>query len=120
MRVRVKAKSSILTVTAFTGREYVQWEWRHVPAGCEEEARLHPYLEIERIQHDPDSSSATEQVNAQVEDSDVPPLSSPEIEIAEAGLQENDATACLAFTKAGKRCKRKAIMDGYCKLHGGK
>lgn len=41
-------------VTAFAGREYVAYEWRPVPAGCDAEARRHPYLEL---QEPPDSEA---------------------------------------------------------------
>lgn len=34
-------------VTAFTGREYVRYEFRPVPVGCEDEARRNPYLELQ-------------------------------------------------------------------------
>jgi hypothetical protein len=33
-------------VVAFGGIEFVTYEWRIVPAGCEVEAERHPYLEV--------------------------------------------------------------------------
>jgi hypothetical protein len=49
MRVRVKRDSKVLNVTAFGGFQYIRSEWREVPAGCEQEAEKHPYLEIEPL-----------------------------------------------------------------------
>lgn len=34
------------TVNAFTGHEYVKYEWRNVPAGMEEQAKKHPDLVV--------------------------------------------------------------------------
>ena len=34
-------------VVAFGGVEFVKYEWRVVPAGFEEQAEQHPYLEVE-------------------------------------------------------------------------
>ncbi len=47
MNARVSPTCKWDTVTAFSGLEFVQYEWRGVPKGCETEARTHPYLEIE-------------------------------------------------------------------------
>ncbi len=46
MDARVSGSSRWMTVTAFGGHEYIRDEWRVVPAGCEEEAMSHPFLEI--------------------------------------------------------------------------
>jgi len=37
-------------VVAFGGIEFVKYEWRDVPPGCEAEAERHPYLLIEIVQ----------------------------------------------------------------------
>lgn len=50
MNARVRADSPWKIVTAFGGHEYVRGEWRSVPAGCEEEAGRHPYLETDDVQ----------------------------------------------------------------------
>lgn len=34
------------TLTAFSGSEYVRYEWRPVPAGYEAQAEAHPYLDV--------------------------------------------------------------------------
>ena len=36
-------------VTAFGGYEFVNYEWRAVPDGFEEEAERHPFLEIDAV-----------------------------------------------------------------------
>jgi len=48
MRVKVKKDSKISIITAFTGREFVKSEYRNVPPGSEDEAKRHPYLEVEK------------------------------------------------------------------------
>lgn len=35
-------------VVAFSGVEYVKYEWRDVPPGFESQAESHPYLEVEK------------------------------------------------------------------------
>ena len=47
MRVKVRQSHRYQTVVAFSGKEYNKKEFRDVPEGCEEEAKRHPYLEIE-------------------------------------------------------------------------
>lgn len=47
MNARVKQSSRYGTMTAFTGFEFVKYEWRPVPAGCEDEARKHLYLDVD-------------------------------------------------------------------------
>jgi hypothetical protein len=47
MQARVKENSPILTVTAFTGRHYNQRDWLPVPAGHEDEALAHPFLDTQ-------------------------------------------------------------------------
>lgn len=49
MEARVKQSSRYGTITAFSGSEYVKYEWRIVPAGKEEEAAQHPSLEVKQI-----------------------------------------------------------------------
>ncbi len=46
MDARVSQSSRYGNITAFSGREYVKYEWRAVPAGFEAEAERNPYLEI--------------------------------------------------------------------------
>jgi hypothetical protein len=47
MRARVKSDFRWRTVIAFGGHEFVKDEYRSVPSGCEEAAKLHPFLEVE-------------------------------------------------------------------------
>lgn len=47
MKARVKQSSRYGIITAFTGREYVKYEWRLVPDGCEDEAAKHPFLTVD-------------------------------------------------------------------------
>lgn len=47
MKVRVKADSRVISVTAFGGRHYSRDEWRPVPDGAEQEALNHPFLEVQ-------------------------------------------------------------------------
>jgi hypothetical protein len=49
MEAKVNQSSRYGTVTAFSGHEYVKYEWRIVPAGHEEEAARHPSLEVKQI-----------------------------------------------------------------------
>lgn len=46
MQARVKSTSRYGVITAFTGKEFVRYEWRAVPEGCEDEAKRHPFLEV--------------------------------------------------------------------------
>lgn len=41
-------------VRAFTGREYVPYEWRLVPEGSEDEARRQPDLELREAETEPE------------------------------------------------------------------
>lgn len=50
MEARVNQSSRYGVIIAFSGREYVKYEWRLVPAGCEAEAERHPYLEIKPVE----------------------------------------------------------------------
>jgi hypothetical protein len=50
MDARVNQSSRYGTITAFSGREYVKYEWRVVPAGFEAEAARHPYLEVKPVE----------------------------------------------------------------------
>lgn len=45
--MRARAKPGIGTVFAFGGIPYTTREWQEVPAGEEEAARQHPWLEVE-------------------------------------------------------------------------
>ena len=47
MQARVKLSSRYGSITAFSGLEFVKYEWRNVPAGKDEEAKRNPYLELE-------------------------------------------------------------------------
>jgi hypothetical protein len=42
----VNDKTRYGTVNAFSGMEYVRYEYRPVPAGFEDQARKHPYLTV--------------------------------------------------------------------------
>lgn len=45
---KVKADGPGYPITAFAGQgEYTKREWRLVPTGFEDEARRHPYLEVQ-------------------------------------------------------------------------
>ncbi len=48
MKARVKDDFRWNTVMAFAGVEFVKDEFRPVPMGYEDEAKKHPYLEIQR------------------------------------------------------------------------
>lgn len=45
MLARVKADCQYPIITAFGGLEFVQYEFRQVPAGQEESAQINPYLD---------------------------------------------------------------------------
>ena len=131
MKAIVKPDSKIIVVTAFSGREYVQYESRHVPEGCEEEAEMHPNLMVDYT--DPDTHQNLE-VIAQAEDDEVPPSSPAVAEEINDEIDMDDLldlptdeleiitepATCLAFTQSGKRCKNKPKENGYCGKHGGK
>ncbi len=43
----MKARSNrFSSVTAFSGLEYVRYEWRDVPKGLEQQAKGNPFLEL--------------------------------------------------------------------------
>ena len=42
----VNQKTRHGTVLAFSGSEYVRYEWRPVPTGFEAQAEAHPYLDV--------------------------------------------------------------------------
>ena len=46
LEAMVNEKTRHGTVNAFSGFEYVRYEWRTVPAGFEAQAEAHPYLDI--------------------------------------------------------------------------
>lgn len=51
----MKAKSNRFgSVTAFSGLEYVRYEWRDVPKGFEVEARGNPFLELQEDSTEPE------------------------------------------------------------------
>lgn len=56
--MQAKAKTPY-PVTAFTGREFVPYEWRDIPAGSEDEARRNPFL-ILRDDNSPPPPDAVE------------------------------------------------------------
>lgn len=131
MQARVRKGSRIIVVTAFTGREYVQHEFRLVPEGCEEEASIHPYLEVDEdligmeqkalggAARDLAPTSAPQDKNDGGE-GDVPTLSPPSIKEPETDNGDEkqiEDNKCLAFTKSGTRCKRNAGEHGYCSIH---
>jgi hypothetical protein len=47
MNARVSSKSRYGSINAFSGHEYVKYEWRAVPEGQEDSARKNPYLEVQ-------------------------------------------------------------------------
>lgn len=49
LEAKVKDELNIGPVAAFSGREYIRFEWRPVPAGCEAEARRHTMLDVREI-----------------------------------------------------------------------
>lgn len=49
LEARAKQEYRFGAVTAFSGHEYIQSEWRPVPAGYEEQARVHDLLEVREI-----------------------------------------------------------------------
>jgi len=64
--MRAKAKDYPAgPVVAFGGHEFVKYEWREVPVGCEAEAELHPFLEVEVLveaepEHAPEEAAEPE------------------------------------------------------------
>jgi hypothetical protein len=49
MKARVKADYPWSTVRAFAGHEYTKRDWRPVPPGHEQEARLHQFLDVDAV-----------------------------------------------------------------------
>ena len=49
MQAKVKKDYRYPAVTAFSGLEYVKFEFRAVPAFAEDEAKRHPALEIQEL-----------------------------------------------------------------------
>ena len=47
MKAKVKQDYRWDNLRAFSGSEFVKYEYRPVPVGCEKEAKAHPALEIE-------------------------------------------------------------------------
>lgn len=54
MKAKVKADFRYSVVNALAGREFTKREWRPVPPGHEEEARNHPYLDVDKTAVDED------------------------------------------------------------------
>jgi hypothetical protein len=52
LEARAKPDYKAGSIMAFSGHEYTRGEWRLVPAGFEEQARAHPYLEVRAFQKD--------------------------------------------------------------------
>jgi hypothetical protein len=46
LEAMVNEKTRHSTVNAFSGHEYVRYEWRAVPVGFEAQAQAHPYLSV--------------------------------------------------------------------------
>lgn len=49
MQAKVKKDYRYPAVTAFSGLEFVKFEWRAVPAFAEDEAKRHPALETQEL-----------------------------------------------------------------------
>ena len=52
--MKAKANYPAGPVTAFSGLEFVKYEWRDVPVGFETQAEQHPYLEIKQVEPEPE------------------------------------------------------------------
>ena len=67
----MQAKSNApYPVMAFTGREFVTYEWRPVPSGHEEAARNHPMLDVRErkqapVDETPDATDAAVELAAE-------------------------------------------------------
>lgn len=72
MLARVKPDSRLKIVMAFTGHEYVGYEWRKVPEGMEAKAENHPYLDIMEAETDGFTAKA-EETGADLPNNDKPP-----------------------------------------------
>ena len=46
MKSRVSEDRGMRIIQAFGGYEFVGYEWRDVPEGCESEAEAHPFLDV--------------------------------------------------------------------------
>jgi hypothetical protein len=46
LEARVRKDSELSMIRAFSGRDYNKLSWALVPAGAEDEAKRHPYLEV--------------------------------------------------------------------------
>jgi len=49
LEARVKESYKLGAVTAFSGNEYTQNEWRPVPVEAEDQAIVHPYLDVREV-----------------------------------------------------------------------
>lgn len=56
MIAKLKSTYRWASLTAFSGHEYTKKEWRRVPAGCEDQARAHEFLEVSEDESAPVSS----------------------------------------------------------------
>jgi hypothetical protein len=63
MDARVNQTSRYGSVVAFSGHEFVKYEWRTVPAGFELEAERHPSLEVKA---DPEPEPLVEIVEMEI------------------------------------------------------
>ena len=67
MNAQVKADYPWSTVRAFAGHEYTKRDWRPVPPGHEQEARVHQFLDIDE-DVTPEALAAVAKVLASFED----------------------------------------------------
>lgn len=59
MKARVKEDCRWPIIQACTGREFVQYEWRPVPAGQERDASTNPYLNVQEASMDESAAEDT-------------------------------------------------------------
>lgn len=52
LEAKVKGSYPICYVRALEGRDYIKGEWRAVPQDREEEAKLHPFLDVREAEAD--------------------------------------------------------------------
>lgn len=71
MLAQVKPDSRMKIVMAFTGHEYVRYEWRPVPEGAQEEARKHPLLDVMEAEEPEFAASPAETGNDPAEHGEV-------------------------------------------------
>jgi len=71
MLAQVKPDSRMKIVIAFTGHEYVTYEWRPVPEGAQEEARKHPLLDVMEAEEPEAAEESAETGNGPAEHGEV-------------------------------------------------